>query len=365
MPSADPVTGSPGPVSRIEAPTVDQRREWRLRLDEPGAHASIARDLVCLEQVELAEPAPPAAVLSGWVRVAAWNVQRGGSPTDMAALIAGSGADVCLLSELDDGMARTANRHSPAEIARHLGAGYAYGVEFVELGLGDAAESRQSSGTNRRGLHGNAVLSRAPLRNALVVRLDDGGRWFSSATDQPRVGGRMAVVATVELDGREVVLASTHLENRTDPQGRADQLERLLYVIDTVHGQAPCVIGGDLNSFGAPVLDLTDPAEVSRLRRQDPTRFSWPVAYEPLFTVAARHGFDWIDANLAAPTTHHHPDGRPPHPPLKIDWLLVRGLEARRPTVVPARGPEGTALSDHELVAASVRLVRPERASGA
>jgi hypothetical protein len=39
-----------------------------------------------------------------------------------------------------------------------------------------------------------------------------------------------------------------------------------------------------------------------------------------------------------------------------VDWILVRGLEASRPTVVPAIGPHGRRLSDHDLVAVSVRL---------
>ena len=82
------------------------------------------------------------------------------------------------------------------------------------------------------------------------------------------------------------------------------------------------------------------------------------MPYEPLFEVARDHGFDWLDANLAAPTTNHGPDGAPHHHPLKIDWLFTRGLEARRPTVVPAVGPDGRRLSDHELVAVSVRRPR-------
>jgi len=36
---------------------------------------------------------------------------------------------------------------------------------------------------------------------------------------------------------------------------------------------------------------------------------------------------------------------------IRLDWLLVRGLVARRPAVVPAGG-----LSDHHLVSVAVRL---------
>jgi len=274
----------------------------------------------------------------------------------VAAVLAAVGADVALLSEVDSGMARTANGDGPREVADALGAGYAFGVEFVELGLGDPAEAAQARGANQRGLHGNLILSRAPLTGTEVVRLDRGGDWFSTDRGQPRVGGRMAVIGEVALDGVGVTVASTHLEAFSAPGRRAEQLEALLAAVDRRRPGAPAVVGGDLNTFGADRAELADRRAWTEARRADPTRFSWPVDHESLFSVARDHGYHWVDANVAAPTTRHHPDGRPDHPPLKLDWILTRGLEARRPTVVPALGTDGTVLSDHDLVAASVRL---------
>ena len=49
--------------------------------------------------------------------------------------------------------------------------------------------------------------------------------------------------------------------------------------------------------------------------------------------------------HVAAPTTEHDAGGLPDHVPLKLDWILVRGLVARRPAVTPAGG-----LSDHHAV---------------
>ena len=51
------------------------------------------------------------------------------------------------------------------------------------------------------------------------------------------------------------------------------------------------------------------------------------------------------DANVAAPTMDHAWAGLPDLVPMRLDWILVRGLVARRPAVVPACG-----LSDHHLV---------------
>ena len=66
-----------------------------------------------------------------------------------------------------------------------------------------------------------------------MVRLPGRGLgWFAAESSQPRVGGRMAVVATVRIDDVDVVVASTHLENTTTAEHRAEQMEVLLQAID-------------------------------------------------------------------------------------------------------------------------------------
>jgi hypothetical protein len=59
---------------------------------------------------------------------------------------------------------------------------------------------------------------------------------------------------------------------------------------------------------------------------------------------------------VAAPTTRHGPDGLPDHVPIRLDWLLVRGLDARRSTAIPAVGGDRGPISDHDIVATSVHL---------
>jgi endonuclease/exonuclease/phosphatase family metal-dependent hydrolase len=248
------------------------------------------------------------------------------------------------------------NRNVPAEVAAALGAGYVYGVEFVELGLGDHDERRSANGENARGLHGNAVVTTAPVSEPAVVRLGDGSDWFAADSPEPRIGSRMAVVATIMIDSTAVQVVSTHLESASDTRHRAAQLESLLKAVDARDPGGPVVIGGDLNTFGATIEELADRRCVERMRAAEPARFSWPVEHEALFDIAARQGFSWVDANVAAPTTRHAPDGLPDHVPLKLDWLLTRGLEARRPTVVPAVGADGRPLSDHSVVLANVRI---------
>ena len=301
--------------------------------------------------------APEPALLRGWVRVAAWNVERGRWPSAMAELIASTGADLVLLSEVDVGMARSSNVDVAAEIASALGMGFVFGVEFVELGLGSPSEAAAlpPGAVNERGLHGNAVLCRAPVAEPREVRIETGGPWTQPGSTEPREGGRMAMVGSVAIDGVPVTVASVHLESDSTAAERAAQME---VVLAALPAEGPAIVGGDLNTFGATFAELADREVVRSMRSADPARFAWPVPYERLFDVAADHGFEWLDANLAAPTTHHLGDGAPHHHPLHLDWLLVRGFEARRPTVVPAVDlASGRRLSDHQLVAASVRLI--------
>ena len=338
-------------------PSAADRERWLARIDEPGAHAEIAHDLACLREVDVERPAgaQPAA---RWLRVATWNIERGRDPDAIATQIASTGADVVLLSEVDVGMGRTGNRDVAREIGRRLSAGSVFGVEFVELALGKEADLQGVEPTeNRSALHGNAIVARVALERPEVLRLDDGGDWFTASRGEPRVGGRCGVIATAQLDGVAIDLASVHLESHSDQTHRAEQFAVLLERLDA-RGAEVAVIGGDLNTFTGPLIELADRGSVHSMREAEPSRFSWPVPYEPLFDVAAKHGFDWVDANVAGPTTHHDATGQPDHVPVKLDWILVRGLEARRAVVVHSQGADGAKLSDHEMLAVSVRLPR-------
>ncbi len=344
----------------MEAPSSRARDDWRAQLGDAGAHQRLLAELACLHQVDL-HPSEAPVALSGWIRVAAWNVQRGRRPAAVAAALRSAGAELSLLSELDDGMARTQNLDAAGCIARDLGAGSAFGVEFVELGLGDEHEQRAAAGaTNERGLHGNAVIAAALLEDAAVVRLPDVGvGWFAADSTQPRVGGRMAVLAAVHVDGTSVQIASTHLENRTEGAHRAEQMEALLRAVEARANGGPAIVGGDCNTLGADYVELFDRSRVRAMRVEDPTRFTWPVAYEPLFEVAQAYGYGWTDANVAAPTTEHDAGGLPDHVPIRLDWLFVRGLVARRPAVVAGGWPLGPSHGQRRRAAPVSVLVRP------
>jgi endonuclease/exonuclease/phosphatase family metal-dependent hydrolase len=201
-------------------------------------------------------------------------------------------ADIILLNEVDDGDKRTDYRDVTRDLAHALGMNYAFGVEFVEvdrlddLGL-ESAQLEDSALARRmreelkpdparyRGLHGNAILSRYPIRGARIVRLPVCHDWYRAEKDEisrlergkrfasnkifleridreVRQGGRMALVADLEipeLPGGVATAVSVHLENKCRPECRAKQMDMLLSEIR--ESGNPVIIGGDLNTTGA------------------------------------------------------------------------------------------------------------------
>ncbi len=151
------------------------------------------------------------------LRLIAWNMLRGRHWRKGAEFLRQHSsvrhADILFLSEMDLGMARSANEHTVRELALALDMNYAYGVEFLELGGGDAEERSLCGGDNEWGFHGNAILARWPLLNARIVRFPGIEKWYGS--DQMRLGGRMALLAEISWRSGDAVVA-THLENGID-----------------------------------------------------------------------------------------------------------------------------------------------------
>ena len=306
-------------------------------------HDRLALDLPALNGIEYVAP-PPRDLPHGPLQVAAWNAERLKHAAASAALVRAAAADVLLLTEADRGMARSGNRHTVADLAAALGMGYAYGVEFVELGLGDAREREAHRGErNRVGFHGNAIVSRFPIVAPMLIRLDDGAVWWVDASDdQRRLGFRMAIAATIETRAGPIAAVVVHLESHTDAADRARQAQRLLDAIDAHYPGRPIVVGGDMNTKSLP----PDPA-------------AWidaPETFEPLFSAFRGAGFDWREANHADPTMRMLPHGRPQPPFRRLDWLFTRGLSADKPRTIEAVDAAGAAISDHDMVAAELRF---------
>ncbi|MGV6848949.1 MAG: endonuclease/exonuclease/phosphatase family protein, partial [Marinibacterium sp.] len=258
-------------------------------------------------------------------------------------------ADIVLASEMDLGMARSGQRHTTRDLAAHLGMGYVFGTEFVELGTGDPYETGLFANVpNHHGLHGNAILSRYPLVDPVLIPLDAGGLWYVTQPKndgQLRVGGRMALAARVKTAHGPLVVSVAHYESESTPQSRADQTRIWLDGLAAVHGDGAAMIGGDLNTNA--LVDGTTP--LSGLIND-------PSPAEPAFAEFTARGFDWQRSMASGVTTRAAP-GKPVRYPLQVlDWILSRNVAVSDPRIRPALSASGQYLSDHELLTVRVTL---------
>lgn len=339
-------------VEALTEVPLAQRNSWR---DGPSAIENFREaheSITALRQVEVGGPPPVASGAKGRLRVVAWNVERLRHLGAIGDRIESCVPDVCLLSEIDKGMARTQNGHRVLELAERLGQGYAYGVEFVELDRGDVRErSAHASVDNAIGFHGNAILTRLVLRRPAIMRLEAEGKWFGWDRGEPRVGGRMAIAGQVRLDGTWVTVVAVHLESHSDPDHRAMQTERLLDLVDRYDPDAPVLIGGDFNTSTVARGERPDLGDPDRLVDVQP--------YEPLFGLMRSRGFDWESCNVPKAPTQRLWEPDPERRLGKIDWFFVRGLRALNPSVLPATYPDGATSSDHEGLFVEVGLIDP------
>ena len=198
-------------------------------------------------------------------------------------------ADVWVLNEVDWGVKRTEYRNVVSELAKTLNMNWAYGVEFLEIDSkqlgtdtfddGEDEQSRQQlldefkvDKEKLKALHGNAVLSRYPIRSARLVPFTNGYDWFTESKIRPlekakrkaailigedllrevRRGQRTTLYVDLDVPdapAQRVTIASTHLENRAKPNVRRKQMEELLKEIRVITN--PVIVAGDMNTTGS------------------------------------------------------------------------------------------------------------------
>lgn len=324
-------------AQRSELPPItDAERDRILAAPRTAdAHRALLAEMPAMNAVQAGGIAS-GNTLPAQFTVAAWNVERCLFPEDTAAHLAPVAPEVVLLSEVDHGMARTGQRHTTEVMAEQLGMAYAFGVEFHELDLGGATERAFcKDGFNALGWHGNAILSKVPFKRTAMIRLDDHGHWFASDTvkvdaEQPRLGGRMAIMAIVATESGLLCVVSTHLESNADAAHRHTQMCGLLDAIDAFAPDIPILLGGDLNTgnYLAPDFDWRD---------------------ETLFSLAQERGYGW---EFTAEGNTTRPSLITPHPNrvMKLDWLAGRNLKSLDKGVIASTMANGKPLSDHDCV---------------
>lgn len=339
-------------------------------------------------------PANRAPVRDGF-RAVAWNVERG---LRLDAILDAltrdprlAGADLYLLTELDVGMARSGNRDVPGEIAARLGFGGVFAPCYLNLGKGSGVE-RDAAAENRVGVHGNALFSRWPIRDAALVRLPNGKDKMRGP--EKRIGSQAAALATIELPGGPFAVASVHLDAHSTRGHRRRQMARVLDALDR-RAPLPALVGGDWNTsthntnralwaiLGFWVRVAMGVGRCLREHYPHPDRFF----ERRLFRMLERRGFDYRALNAPGVATLEHqilaekdrrnladwlPTWCLAHVErelkpfdncarLKLDWFAGRGVAPIAdcpPQVIAGLSAGSAKMSDHDPIALDFTLHR-------
>ena len=158
-------------------------------------------------------------------RFVAWNLERGIELSGQLHALRThpylAGADVYLLTEADVGMARSGNRAVAQEVARELGLHYSFAPCYLNLSKGAGLE-RMADGENDLGLHGNAILSRYPIRSVRPIRLKNG--IDKMAGREKRLGRQAALAAEIVFPNYRATAVTVHLDANSSQTHRADQM---------------------------------------------------------------------------------------------------------------------------------------------
>ena len=226
------------------------------------------------------------------VKVVCWNINRGLQLPRIIEFLGRSQPDILLLQEADLNARRTHHLNIAREIAQRLKLNYVFGREFQELTQGKPSSPAY---------HGQATLSRWPLSNARILRFQQQSKfwqphWFLPEIEpfQERLGGRLALVADVNVGSKTIVTYNLHLESRGDDLLRSAQMKEVLQDAQRCNADTVALLAGDLN------MDVS---------AGDVAQAIWLAGFQDVLT------------NQHTPTTPNSffAEGR------VIDWIFSRG----------------------------------------
>lgn len=321
-------------VTALIPPSHEERKEISLLTKSLAVHDEKLLNMPCMTHIEVGGQVTKSAVLSFPFNVATWNLERCLFPLESAQKIAAFNPAVVLLSEMDDGMARTGQKNTTSELASILEMQYAYGVEFIELGLGSEIEHEFcNEDYNSKGFHGNSLMASTTLNEPFMQRLEGERIWFMNGGDQPRIGERMAIGAVIETESGPFLAVSVHLESATQGDYRQVQVEKLVDALEARFGDMPILIGGDLNTGNQMEGDFEK---------------------EGLFASLQKRGFERHSGSIDQMTTRPSLISRWPERAMKLDWFLSRGLKIETSEIVSSLDQNDRPLSDHDLIICTV-----------
>lgn len=365
-------------------------RELRASALYAQLRPTIERVLASIAQEECAPASYLPASSSRSAQVTAWNIERGlrldGIIRALGEHPALKESDVLLLTELDYGMARSGNRFVARELARALKLNYVFAPCYIALNKGSGQEALVA-GENSLALHGNALLSRYPLKRAHSLALPNGKDKMRGK--EKRLGSQRAVIADVEHPAGLFRAVSLHLDAHSTQRHRARQMKLLLAHLESLSPRLPVIIGGDwntstYNSRRATYSILGYARRVAMgVRNVLQNHYPYPERWfeRHLFRELERKGYDYRAWNVPGGCTLHYDvenlainenmgDWVPQwcfwfinwalkrnggRCSLKLDWFAARGLAAdpqNPPAVVGELRDEAGPLSDHDAITA-------------
>jgi hypothetical protein len=238
------------------------------------------------------------------LRIVQWNLENFASNAFLQALETSGNEDLNKLRQADILTVNNANfyneesnfRNQVKQMADSLNANYIFAPEFIEASpsllkqnlkfnskelkqvtqnpyLTDIEtnfKKFQDPSSQFRGLKGNAIITKLPLKSAKVIRLPACYDWFTEEAelinngkeknkvkyragegkvDVIRRGGRIALIAElVNYNNDVITVVSSQLENRAQPKCKQEQLRVVLKSIQFTQG--PVILAIDLNNFG-------------------------------------------------------------------------------------------------------------------
>lgn len=183
-----------------------------------------------------------------YVKTIAWNIERGCVFEGILEALKNheelKDKDLLLLTELDYGMARSGNRFVAQEIAKELRLNYAFAPVYIALQKGSGVEAMKE-GENTKSIHGLAMFSKYPIKNAHAVALPNGKdkMWGK----EKRLGYLRALVAEIEHPAGTFRAVTMHLDAHCSRKHRQKQLQIVLDHLETLPA-LPTIIGGDWNT---------------------------------------------------------------------------------------------------------------------
>ena len=192
--------------------------------------------------------APPVVENSDCVKAVAWNIERGNQIKGIIAALGNhedlANKDLYLLTELDDGMARSGNLNIPREIAVNLALNYVFAPKYIALNKGSGVEAFVA-GENTKALHGLGIFSRFPIKNAHSLPIPSGKDKMHGK--EKRLGGTRALIAEIRHPLGAFRAAVVHLDAHSSRTHRVFQMKTLLDHLDTLPA-LPTIVGGDWNT---------------------------------------------------------------------------------------------------------------------